>query len=168
MGGGLGLVTNGEFKWQDESACSKPENEDIRENFFSAKIEKKYEAKNLCFSCPVRKECMLFALEHKQIWGIWGGRDEMEIRRTLSVDANGEEARRRRYPQCPYCSARTSNLSTEEVPSKNGGRWATTKLVTCGQCGFAWRSRTSANAVDAYFKERATKSARSSKKKRST
>jgi hypothetical protein len=143
-----------------DSLCSKKENERYVELFFSEIPEEKYEAKNLCFSCPVRKDCIKYALESKQIWGIWGGKDENEIRRTLSVDANGDEYRRGRYPQCGYCSARTSKLKTYIVDLPGGGRWTTARMVECIDCGFAWRSRTSANAVNAYHSERAEKNAK--------
>lgn len=143
-----------------DSLCSKKENEKYVELFFSEIPEEKYEAKNLCFSCPVRKDCIKYALESKQIWGIWGGKDENEIRRTLSVDANGDEYRRGRYPQCGYCSARTSKLKTYIVDLPGGGRWTTARMVECTDCGFAWRSRTSANAVNAYHSERAEKNAK--------
>ena len=143
-----------------DSLCSKKEHGRYVELFFSEIPEEKYEAKNLCFSCPVRKDCIKYALESKQIWGIWGGKDENEIRRTLSVDANGDEYRRGRYPQCGYCSARTSKLKTYIVDLPGGGRWTTARMVECTDCGFAWRSRTSANAVNAYHSERAEKNAK--------
>ena len=137
------------LNWQRDASCAKPENRKYLHWFFSKKFEEKYEAKNLCFSCPVRKSCLQWALEHRQIWGVWGGKDEIEIRRALSVSYDGEETRRRRFPNCPYCSAWPNKLevSIEKLPG--GGRWTTAKVVTCTECGFAWKSRTSANAVDA-------------------
>lgn len=42
------------------------------------------EAKKVCAQCPVRAECLEYAIEHKQIHGIWGGLDEeerLELRR---------------------------------------------------------------------------------------
>ena len=143
--------------WQNESVCSKKENENKIEWFFSDDPEEKYAAKNLCFTCPVRKDCIKYALEEKQIWGVWGGRDENEIRRILSVDANGDEYRRGRYPQCPFCFARTSKLKTYIVDLPGGGRWTTSRMVECTDCGFNWRSRTSANAVNAYHAQKTDK-----------
>lgn len=81
----------------------------------------------------------------------------MEIRRALSVSYTGEEAKRRRYPNCPYCSARPSKLETSSVEVPGGGRWTTAKVVTCTACGFSWKSRTSANAVNAYKLEKQDK-----------
>jgi hypothetical protein len=146
-----------DWHWQNKSLCAKKENKFMIDWFFSEEPEEKYAVKNLCFSCPVRKDCIKYALETKKIWGVWGGKDENEIRRTLSVDANGDEYRRNRYPQCPYCSARTSKLKTYIIDLPGGGRWTTARMVECNDCGFAWRSRTSANAVNAYHSQKTDK-----------
>lgn len=153
------------LEWQRSASCAKPENKTYIDWFFSQDFSEKYTAKNLCFSCPVRKDCLQWGLEHRQIWGIWGGKDEVEIRRTLSVSYLGEETRRRRYPNCPYCTARPNKLETSVVQLDTTGRWTTAKIVTCVECGFAWRSRTSANAVEAYKIERADRIAKQEKEK---
>ena len=111
----------------------------------------------MCFSCPVRKNCLQWALEHREIWGIWGGKDEIELRRALSVAYNGEETKRNRPPNCPYCTARPGKLNTSIETLPPGGRWTRAKVVTCTECGFAWRGRSSANAVEAYKTEKETK-----------
>lgn len=151
--------------WQTEAECAKKENEGLADSFFSNDPQEKYAAKNLCFQCPVRRDCVKWAIESKEIWGVWGGRDENEIRRTLSVNADGEEIRRDRYPQCPYCQARTSKLVTHIADNPKGGRWTTMRLVECTDCGFVWRSRTSANAVNAYHADKTDKAARKAAKK---
>lgn len=143
--------------WQEKAECAKPEYQNLKDLFFSQSDSDRNEAKGICASCPVRKECLQWALEHKQLWGIWGGRDELEIRRTLSVSYLGEEVRRRRPPNCPYCGARPYRLevSTEDFPG--GGRWTTAKVVSCTKCEFSWRSRTSVNAVMHYNNSRKSK-----------
>ncbi|MFE9816950.1 WhiB family transcriptional regulator [Streptomyces sp. NBC_00236] len=40
------------------------------------------DAKAVCRSCPVRQECLRWALDNGQDAGVWGGLDESE-RRTL-------------------------------------------------------------------------------------
>ena len=149
---------------QKNASCADPRNKESVDWFFSTVSAKKYAAKNMCFEFPVRAQCLQWALEHRQIWGIWGGRDEVDIRRTLSVSYNGEETKRRRVPNCPYCTARPSKLDTsiEELP--NGGRWTTAKIVTCTECNFSWRSRTSANAIEAYKEEKLQKTKTHKKK----
>lgn len=143
--------------WHEDAICGQASNRDKVEYFFSRDPKEKYEAKNMCFSCPVRNKCLQWALEHRRIDGIWGGRDEIDIRRALSVNYKGEEARRRRYPNCPYCTARPSKLETSIAELPDGGRWKTARVVTCTECGFAWRSRTSVNAVNAYKAEKSEK-----------
>jgi len=142
------------LNWQKDGSCASPENAEARDWFFSSDFSEKYKAKNLCHGCPVRRQCLQWALEHRQIWGVWGGRDEIDIRRALSVSYKGEETKRRRPPNCPFCTARPSKLETDTAPVPGGGRWTTAKIVTCTECGFAWRSRTSVNAVLAYIAER--------------
>jgi hypothetical protein len=137
--------------WQADGECAKIVNRPKKDFFFSNKSEEKEEAKRLCFECPVRTECIKWALEKNEIWGIWGGRDEQRIRRTLSVNVDGAEIRRNEYPQCLNCSGATRNLKTVVAENPDGGRWTTVRLVECNLCGFVWRSRTSANAVNAYY-----------------
>lgn len=140
--------------WQVEGLCALPANKAVMGEFFSQDTEEKYDAKNMCFSCPERASCLQWALEHRQLWGIWGGKDEVEIRRALSVSYSGEEMKRRRPPHCPYCAARPDRLAVSVETIPGGGRWKHAKVVTCSDCGFAWRSRTSANAVELYQQER--------------
>jgi WhiB family redox-sensing transcriptional regulator len=151
--------------WQDGALCSLPEQSHVREWFFSKDTKQRYAAKNLCFECPVRGDCLQWALEHRMIWGVWGGRDEVDLRRALSVSHDGEETRRRRFPNCPYCGARPSKLSTGTAEVPGGGRWTTARIVTCSTCDFSWRSRTSANAVDTYHAERAERAGRRAREK---
>lgn len=138
------------MKWQEDAECGKPINKYMVEYFFSKDPVERNEAKNMCFSCPVRSQCLQWALEHRQINGIWGGKDEVDIRRALSVSYLGEETRRRRFPNCPFCTARPSKLETMIAELPKGGRWTTARVVYCTECNFSWRSRTSVNAVLAY------------------
>jgi WhiB family redox-sensing transcriptional regulator len=138
--------------WQPESLCAPIANTYVRDNdyFFSGNPDDTIIAKRICSQCPVRAECLQYALEHRKLDGVWGGRDEREIRRTLSVDFKGEEVRRRRFPFCPHCGAHASKLDTGTADLPNGGRWTTARIVYCTECKFSWRSRTSVNAVNAY------------------
>jgi hypothetical protein len=144
-------------EWHADSECSKPENSGVVDNFFANKPSQQNEALKLCSMCPVRKECVKSALETKQTWGIWGGLTYKKIRRTLSINWEGQEIRHNRFPLCPYCKAKTSALITETVDRPTGGRWATMKIVSCVECKFSWQSRTSANAVEAYHSLEARK-----------
>ena len=140
--------------WQQDSLCSQPKYQKCRDDFFSDDIDAIETAKSICSLCPVRKECLSWALDNREIWGVWGGRDENEIRTTLSLSEEGQEIRRTRegeVPICLHCDAHTDNLVTGEISIPGGGRWTTRKTVTCSVCDFMWVSRTSANAVEAYI-----------------
>lgn len=136
--------------WHEDAECAKPEHVDKIDNFFANKPAQQWEAKKLCEVCPVRKDCVQWALNNKQIWGIWGGLGPEQIRRTLSVNWEGQEMRHKRFPLCPYCKAKTKHLKTATIDRPDGGRWSTMRVVRCDECKFTWQSRTSANAVDAY------------------
>jgi WhiB family redox-sensing transcriptional regulator len=47
------------------------------------------EAKKVCAGCPVLDNCLTFALDTREPWGVWGGLDEDERRRVL----NGQQPR---------------------------------------------------------------------------
>ena len=46
-------------------------------------IEEVAAAKRVCFGCEVRTECLGFALETRQEFGVWGGVDEEERKEIL-------------------------------------------------------------------------------------
>jgi len=141
-------------QWHEESECAKPANRVYIKNFFANKPSQQRDALKLCEACPVRRECLQNALEEKQTWGIWGGLTYKKIRSTLYVNWEGQEMRHKRFPLCPYCSAKTSSLSAKTIDRPTKGRWATMKVVECSDCGFSWQSRTSANAVEAFHSRR--------------
>ncbi len=149
--------------WHEDAECAKPENSDKINNFFANKPAQQWEAKKLCNICPVKKECLKWALDNKQIWGIWGGLTPEQMRRTLSVNWEGQEMRHKRFPLCPNCKAKTKHLVTATIDRPEGGRWATMRVVGCEVCRFTWQSRTSANAVDAYHASIEKKRRRDSK-----
>lgn len=44
------------------------------------------EAVDLCMGCSVRRECLVYALENAQVWGVWGGlteRERVRVRRLV-------------------------------------------------------------------------------------
>lgn len=88
--------------WRDQAAC-RQEDPDL---FFPVgttgpalgQIE---QAKAICRGCPVIEDCLRFALDTGQDYGIWGGLTENE-RRTLR-----RRTRRRLSPAAPPAGART-------------------------------------------------------------
>ena len=59
-------------------------------------LEQAAKAKAICATCPVRRECLAFALRTGQVHGIWGGTTEDERaaapRRTVSGRPAGRQA----------------------------------------------------------------------------
>lgn len=138
--------------WQDEGLCHRDRNPQLWEKFFAETALERRDARNLCFKCPVRELCLRKALEEKNIWGVWGGCDEAELRRALWVDANGEPRQRCRYPHCPMCKAWPSKLYVVGICEVSSGRKR--EMVECEACGFSWRAATSVQAVKAYWREK--------------
>jgi WhiB family redox-sensing transcriptional regulator len=67
--------------WADRAAC-RTENPEL---FFPLNIEpyswQVRRAKQVCGHCPVQLECLRYALESAQKYGVWGGATEDERRR---------------------------------------------------------------------------------------
>lgn len=49
--------------------------------FFPERGESTREAKQVCATCKVRAECLQYALDNHEKFGIWGGKSERERRR---------------------------------------------------------------------------------------
>jgi WhiB family redox-sensing transcriptional regulator len=73
--------------WQRRAACRGPESA----LFFpptlpEARLDREAReerAKQICQACPVRGECLDFALSIREPHGIWGGLNELERRELL-------------------------------------------------------------------------------------
>jgi len=66
-----------EVHWQERALCSQTD----PEAFFPEKGGSTREAKKICTGCEVRGECLEYALEKDERFGIWGGLSERERRR---------------------------------------------------------------------------------------
>ena len=74
---GAGVDDAGELAWQDRALCAQTD----PEAFFPEKGGSTSEAKRVCRGSEVRAECLEYALEHDERFGIWGGLSERERRR---------------------------------------------------------------------------------------
>ena len=63
--------------WADQAACLVAE----PDTFFPEKGGSTREAKRICNDCPVKAECLEYALENDERFGIWGGMSERERRK---------------------------------------------------------------------------------------
>lgn len=66
-----------EPSWQDLALCAETD----PEAFFPEKGGSVREAKAVCRKCEVRRQCLEYALENDERFGIWGGLSERERRR---------------------------------------------------------------------------------------
>ncbi len=64
-------------EWRASGLCQEVDTE----LFFPEKGGSAREAKRVCAACEVRPQCLEFALEHDERFGIWGGLSERERRR---------------------------------------------------------------------------------------
>jgi len=73
--------------WQFDAACRGEDSSlFFAPNYFEKRGEKEgreAKAKALCVRCPVREECLEYALQIGESHGIWGGLNELERRQLL-------------------------------------------------------------------------------------
>jgi WhiB family redox-sensing transcriptional regulator len=70
--------------WRSQAACRGLDTE----LFFPGRGEAAPEAAAACASCPVRTECRTYAVESRQLFGIWGGTSERQRRRLRAERAS--------------------------------------------------------------------------------
>ena len=73
--------------WMADAACARTD----PESFFPDKGGSTSQAKKTCLGCSVRDECLQFAMDNNERWGVWGGKSERE-RRKLEKAAASEVA----------------------------------------------------------------------------
>jgi WhiB family redox-sensing transcriptional regulator len=64
-------------RWMDQANCLGVD----PDLFFPSRGESTAEARAVCAGCVVRAECLEYALEGAEKFGIWGGMSERERRR---------------------------------------------------------------------------------------
>jgi WhiB family redox-sensing transcriptional regulator len=75
--------------WQLRALCRGPDSSlFFPPSHFERKDEKEEReahAKAICRTCPVKRECLEYALRIREPHGIWGGLNELERKSLLSV-----------------------------------------------------------------------------------
>lgn len=74
--------------WQNDALCRgsnadlffPPQHMETKEE----RAAREAQAKAVCARCPVRKQCLEFALAVREPHGIWGGLNEIERRQALA------------------------------------------------------------------------------------
>lgn len=101
----LPLLGAGEFPtWMARGTCHQTD----PELFFPEKGGSTREAKKICTACPVQAECLDYALDNDERFGIWGGLSERERRKVKRAmqDAAGQVR-----VACPRCSQDFENAA---------------------------------------------------------
>jgi WhiB family transcriptional regulator, redox-sensing transcriptional regulator len=80
--------------WRDLAACLNVVSADY-DPFFADAAELRAEAIAICATCPVRDDCLTFAVRTGQQYGIWGGQPERIVRRLIAADRSGRPQARR-------------------------------------------------------------------------
>ena len=82
--------------WRDEAACRDVVTADY-DPFFADSAQLQAEAIAICTACPVRDDCLTFAVRTGQQYGIWGGQPQRIVRRLIAADRAGRPQARRAY-----------------------------------------------------------------------
>ncbi|MFJ3670283.1 WhiB family transcriptional regulator [Streptomyces sp. NPDC090106] len=67
-----------EQEWEERAKCRTADPDEL---FVDGAAQ--HRAKTLCTGCPVRTECLSYALDHRIEHGVWGGMTERERRSLL-------------------------------------------------------------------------------------
>lgn len=117
--------------WAKDAACKE-----TTVDFYSQSTAEKKAAKAICEECPVKFACLQSALDNKERFGIWGGADEIELRKDQAINAKGEaHVSTQGKIRCPYCGP----LSTKYLEVID--RHRTRTEVKCSNCGLHWTVR---------------------------
>lgn len=68
--------------WRDYAACKG----DDPAIYFFEDTSPNHQARRTCYTCPVRLDCLEYAVEHEKDWGVWAGvtaRVRLTLRRLM-------------------------------------------------------------------------------------
>lgn len=68
--------------WQSKARCLEAD----PEVFFPERGGSSKAARAVCNQCPVRVECLRYALQNREQFGIWGGTSERERRKLRKLE----------------------------------------------------------------------------------
>ncbi|WP_420543114.1 WhiB family transcriptional regulator [Streptomyces niveus] len=73
-----GNAVNAPWNWSEQGACRT-----IAPDSLFVQGQEQNRAKSVCLGCHVRTECLAYALDNREEFGIWGGMTERERRALL-------------------------------------------------------------------------------------
>ncbi len=83
------------LEWQGQANCLGVD----PDLFFPERGASTREAKSICAACLVQADCLEYALDHGEKFGIWGGTSERERRRLRRARAAERRAREATHRQ---------------------------------------------------------------------
>lgn len=75
------VQNNGSQRWFKLAACL-----DVSVTFYPNDKPGEAKAKEICLTCPVQKDCLDYAIQNKEKFGIWGGLNEKERKKVKNKD----------------------------------------------------------------------------------
>lgn len=155
--------------WRDQAACTTQDPDVFYPE--STRAAAATPAKRACWPCPVRRDCLTWALDTDQEHGVWGGLTEKERGRLERVLRAGDVARAweladelaeptpdeppepepERYPPGRQTECRRGHPLTAENAYFNGTHANGTQRLTCRRCHIA-RQRRRCVECDRYLK----------------
>ncbi len=94
-------------EWTLRAACAKRSPDEL---FVQGAAQR--QAREVCFECPVRLECLVDALDNRIQYGVWGGMTERERRALL-----------RRAPSVESWRSTLDDVDRDEITEEIGRRW---------------------------------------------
>ncbi|QFG12288.1 WhiB family transcription factor [Arthrobacter phage Racecar] len=131
--------------WIKDAPCAQPvPTDDAVEprliDFYSNDFDEQQRAKAVCVTCPFKLQCLQYAYDGKERFGVWGGASGEELRRNQAINALGEaHVSKLGKIRCANCGPRSTQY-LEVVERKR-----TRTTIKCGQCGLTWVARKSIN-----------------------
>jgi WhiB family redox-sensing transcriptional regulator len=102
--------------WRDQAACRDVVTAEY-DPFFADIGDLQAAAIAICETCPVRDDCLTFAVRTGQQFGTWGGQPEQIIRRLIALERAGRPHSRRApvgHPQASKTQCKRGHPFTAE------------------------------------------------------
>jgi WhiB family redox-sensing transcriptional regulator len=96
--------------WQDQAACRDTDNPDLFFAEHPGANKSTYEAKKICRECPVRIDCLEYAITNNERYGIWGG-----------VSPGAMKVHRRLNPRLRHAQICSAGHDLTEVGTRSDG-----------------------------------------------
>jgi hypothetical protein len=122
-------LTKAETSWTDDAACKDLVTSFENDIFFESESN---EARSICDACPVKRQCLEYALNNHLVDGWWGGVNESELRRNQSMGADGKRHDWNRPVRCAWCGPNSTRFL--EVVEYH----RTKTDVRCTNCELEW------------------------------